>query len=178
MPLGPETLIRFEDSGTDPSTEDPSKFTPIHYAAKEGNFSVAELLLKYGTDPNAKEKSGLTSLHYAAQDGHDEMPLEYWADPSSQNNSGLTPLHLAVKGDRSSTVKLFLDAGADKEVQDNEGNTPLHLATDLSSVRLLLEETDITTDPNIARPLRGTFRELKDFERMRFEINKACRHKM
>ena len=153
------------DEGTDPSTKDPSEFTPLHHAAKGGKVSVVELLLGYGADPNAKENSGSASLHYAAQDGHNEiiqLLLEYWADPNSKDNNGLTPLHIAAKGKKVFMVKLLLDAGADAVVQDNKGNTSLHIATEPEITRLLLGEPMIISQQVSRKNIKQRFLSLRN----------------
>lgn len=72
-----------------------SGFTPLHFAAGNGNEELAELLIVKGADVNAK---------------------------SFRN---LTPLHLTIKHSQPELFKLLLEKGADPNVKDRENKTPL-----------------------------------------------------
>ena len=39
--------------------------TPLHFAARDNEVEMVELLLKHGADVNAKQNSGLTPLRVA-----------------------------------------------------------------------------------------------------------------
>ena len=43
-----------------------SGWTPLHWAAKDGNVTIAQLLVSHGADVNVKDKAGQTPLHRAA----------------------------------------------------------------------------------------------------------------
>eukprot|EP01098_Paradermamoeba_levis_P005202 TRINITY_DN2213_c0_g2_i1.p1 TRINITY_DN2213_c0_g2~~TRINITY_DN2213_c0_g2_i1.p1 ORF type:complete len:120 (-),score=23.53 TRINITY_DN2213_c0_g2_i1:6-365(-) len=43
--------------------------TPLHYATREGHFSVIQLLIDRGSDVNAKKKLGMTPLWVAVYNG-------------------------------------------------------------------------------------------------------------
>lgn len=63
-------------------------YTPLHYAAHDGQVEAAQVLLKAGANPNA----------------HDESRI------------GKTPLEAAVESSSLPIVKLLLDAGADPDI--------------------------------------------------------------
>ncbi|MGH0139783.1 UNVERIFIED_CONTAM: hypothetical protein FKN15_070094, partial [Acipenser sinensis] len=44
-----------------------SGFTPLHYAAFQGNRGLAELLLQHGADPNLPNDAGQTPFHFACR---------------------------------------------------------------------------------------------------------------
>jgi hypothetical protein len=78
-------------------------YTPLTIACKNGNYTVASILLEFGASPKITDDYGVSALHWASnlQD--------------------------------SSLVKLLLSKGqltnADLSVQDNFGATPLHFAS-------------------------------------------------
>jgi len=89
------------------SLTDDNGSTPLHLAASNGHYDVADLLVGYGADVNAANKKGRTSLHAAAVAGDDAI------------------------------VALLLLNGADAKVRDEKGNTPSDVATSDSVKRRL-----------------------------------------
>ncbi len=58
---------------------------PLHVAVMNGNFRMAEVLLRFGAEANAANNAGKNALHDAAGKGQSAMVqllLEYGADPS------------------------------------------------------------------------------------------------
>ena len=49
--------------GADINSQDNNKWTPLHFASKEGHKQVVEFLLKQGADLNIKDKHGKTPFH-------------------------------------------------------------------------------------------------------------------
>ena len=87
----------------------------LHEAAKAGDISQVELLLKSGADINEAKAFG-TPLHFAAGFGQPEMveyliahggELDAWVDPIG------TPLITAAGANRLECVKVLLKHGAD-----------------------------------------------------------------
>lgn len=73
-------------------------FTPLFYAAIDGQPHVAQWLLEQGADVLARNDEQRTPLHWAARSGHAEVVqllLAAQADPSAQDGTGRTPLALA-----------------------------------------------------------------------------------
>ena len=125
--------------------------TPLHYAAEEGHFQVAELLLSAGGQLDAKDDGGLTALHRAAWFGQCEVLaclLRARADPEERDGSGSNALHCAAAFDQVRAIALLLDARADLEATTlqgrgtDEGITALHLTGEhgnAAAARLLME---------------------------------------
>lgn len=110
--------------------------TPLHEAAKEGNFRTVETLLAEGADVNAKDEYGNTPLHEAATWSHDaiaKLLLKKGANVNAKAKFGATPLHKAAGhgnyrtlSDSREVLELLLANGADVNARDAHGDTPLH----------------------------------------------------
>lgn len=122
--------------------------TGLMYAAGNGKFALAQLLILKGADVNAvsDDQDRNTALHIAVFNG--DFPESYeiaalliqkGARINASNSSGQRPVHYLLEvGDLQKRLKLMLllkHAGADINVQNDEGNTMLHLAVNLRDVR-------------------------------------------
>ena len=59
--------------------------TPLHQAADNSQYELAELLMDFHANPNAAQNDGETPLHHAAFKGDVKMVkllLKYGADPN------------------------------------------------------------------------------------------------
>jgi ankyrin repeat protein len=108
--------------------------TPLHWAAHDGHFEIAALLLRHGADPAAQETRywGGTPLHWAAerQPVLVQLLLQHGADINSRNQrTGQTPLHYCARCDDVPEVaELLLFHGADPTLRDNRAYIPLDYA--------------------------------------------------
>ena len=105
--------------------------TAIMLAAYLENSHAVTALLERGAEVN---KTGWTALHYAAMSGNDVIIsalLEHAAYIDAQTPNGDTALMLALKGNKTSAVKLLLDEGADPTIQNNQQQTALDMAKKL-----------------------------------------------
>ena len=99
-------------------------FTPLLFAAQQGNRAAAELLITAGAEVNDADASGASVLVVAAHSGHGELGqllLERGADPNAAG-AGYTPLHAAVLLGDTALVRALLAKGADP-------NAPLKAGT-------------------------------------------------
>ena len=113
--------------------------TPLHFAAEQGDFWVAELLLAAGGQLDAKDHGGSSPLHAAAWRGRCEVIaslLRARADPEERDRNGSNALHWATASDKVRAMALLLDKRADIEAttlqgrRTDEGMTPLHVAAE------------------------------------------------
>jgi hypothetical protein len=87
--------------------DEPTFWTPLHWAAFAGSPDIIELLVQHGASVHATDNAGATPLHIAAADpyfdyDHDENEriryitshtlLELGANPTAQDINGKTPL--------------------------------------------------------------------------------------
>lgn len=99
-------------------------FTPLLFAAQQGDRESAEFLLAAGADVNDADASGASALVVAAHSGHGTLAqvlLDRGADPNAAG-AGYTPLHAAVLRGDVELVRALLAKGAD-------ANTPLKTGT-------------------------------------------------
>jgi len=64
-------LVISQGAEVDPKIE--GGFTPLMYAAREGNLEVVKLLVGKGAKANAQSKEGETALKLAEKGGHVEV---------------------------------------------------------------------------------------------------------
>ncbi|KLU86792.1 hypothetical protein MAPG_05802 [Magnaporthiopsis poae ATCC 64411] len=119
---------------THKEAKSPYGLTPLLWAVKKGNESVASLLLKAGADKEAKDADGFTPLLWAAKNRNESVAsllVNAGADKEAKGADGFTPLFWAVRhGRQEGLVRLLVEAGADKEAKDDEGLTPLNWAVE------------------------------------------------
>jgi ankyrin repeat protein len=118
-------------SGPGVGTRSKNKFTPLLFAAQQGNIDIARMLLAAGSDVNESAPDGIagdtnalrafkpdtesTALLVAIDSHHEAMAaflLEKGADPN-RRGAGRTALHSAVQQAMPDIVKALLAHGAD-----------------------------------------------------------------
>jgi len=165
--------------GADVRAASKSGFTPLMFAAQQGDVDSASLLINAGASPNEvrpKSFGGFTPLIIASAMGHGKMVdllLDKGADPNTLDARGYTPLHLLVRDsdygiDLASKdkivgiVKSLLAHGAKPNIrlkQDRpavtvtevslQGATPLLLAAEVSNVGVIKALLEAGADPLI-----------------------------
>ena len=117
--------------------------TPLHVAARRGDATIVERMLK-GTDPEIADMGGNRPLGYAAYYGKPQAFRLLWAPKTAKqrNADGQSLLHLAAHGGDAEILETLLRHGLEVSRADGDGRTPLHFATmktHRAAVRLLLE---------------------------------------
>ncbi|CDP03701.1 unnamed protein product [Coffea canephora] len=101
-------------------------FTPLHYAAEEGNKEILQLLISKGAEIDSNSESG-TPLQCAALSGKGEavkILLDNKANPNSVTQLYFPPLMLSIIARSFNCLDLLLKAGADPNL-GSCGKTPL-----------------------------------------------------
>ena len=105
---------RLVEHGADIHARTTFGFTPLLFAAREGDLESARLFLDEGADPNTKM--------YATDEKIDTIMARV------QDRTELSALHIAVQRGKGDLATLLLERGADPN-DDTPGWAPLHWAT-------------------------------------------------
>lgn len=103
--------------------------TPLHRAARNGDYKQTQVLLEEGADVNAENKKGNRPLHLAAEHNADtvmEVLLKNGADVNAKNKHLDTPLHSAAYYNADKAIRVLLKNGADVNATTYAATTPLH----------------------------------------------------
>jgi ankyrin repeat protein len=171
-----EELVR---GGADIHASSKTGFTPLMFAAQQGDVDTARILISAGANPNeVRPKSGnsYTPLIIASAMGHAkvvELLLDKGADPNVIDARGYTSLHLAVrdsdyginltgKDEIVKIVRALLAHGANPnhrlKLERNvgtlnevslQGATPLLLAAEVNNLEAARALLDAGADPRI-----------------------------
>jgi len=126
--------------GNDPSlvrSMDYYNMTALHFAARTGDVSIAQFLLKEGADIEAENDFAITPLHEAVRNGNAEvleLLLRNKADVNCIDMDENTPLHMAVLFEDTECAKILLDNGANFKVKNNRDESPFDLAESDSEI--------------------------------------------
>jgi len=95
----------------------PGGFSALHYAARDGHFEIAKMLVAAHADVNLVEANGIHPLLAAISNDHVEVAqflLDHGSDPNSMDVWGRTPLFEAVAV-RDLEVNKTEDNGVDRD---------------------------------------------------------------
>jgi len=129
--------------------------TPLIWAAKYGNYTLAKLLLEQkNANPALTDKQGLAPLTHAAKAGHEDVVkilLERGdVNPNLLDKDGRTPLSYAAESGHEGVVKILLErADVNPDSSNKLNQTPLSYAAKSGHegvVKILLERTGINPD--------------------------------
>ena len=99
------------DSGATIDSKNTQGFTPLHYAAWEGNQDIAVSLLRKGASANAADNKGKTPMHYAAHKDRVNVMydlLRYGGDPELVS-SNRQRSSIEMSDSKSATHSLLLN---------------------------------------------------------------------
>lgn len=117
----PDVVKALLDVHADPRAHSKQGFMPIHFAAREGNQAVVEVLLSAGVDINI-----LTEADKGAVPAQGRTPSGLViGGAKTQGANGYTPLLVATVRAQVPLALWLLDHGADPNIMD-AGFTPLH----------------------------------------------------
>jgi ankyrin repeat protein len=132
--------------GADVNAAQGDGMTALHWAATQGDPSLAQMLLSAGANVRATTRlGGLTALHMASQAGQAQVAavlIASGADPNLATTTGATSLMLAARSGSVDTATRLVETGADiNRAESAFGQTALMVAAGLDRadvVRLLL----------------------------------------
>ena len=139
----------------DMNGRDSNGATPLIWAAKYGNYTLAKLLLEQGgANPTLSDKQGLTPLAHAAKAGQREVVKLFLergdVTPELSDEDGRTSLSYAAEYGHEDVVKTLLElVGVNPNLADKYGWTPLSYAARFGHegvAKILLERGDVNPD--------------------------------
>lgn len=115
--------------------------TPLHWAARGGDFSTVRWLVKKaGAHVHLADKESNTPLHWATRGGRHKLVrwlVQKGANLHATNKKGDTPLHWAAAAGHTNVVRWLIFEGAYWDVRNNEGSTALHMASENGHVEIV-----------------------------------------
>ena len=122
--------------------------TPLHIAARYGDFRLMSEVLDHGADADIQDNAGWTPLHYLAWVGNSklmaEVLLKQGADVNATEDNGDTPLHCAAARNNEDLADSLINKEAVRDIENEDGNAPIDPAHMHSANRVynLLKERD------------------------------------
>ncbi|MBO9481659.1 ankyrin repeat domain-containing protein [Salinisphaera sp. G21_0] len=116
-----------------------TEYTPLHYAAEEGQLEAIKALIAKGADVSAQTEKGVTPLHYAAAQGQPEAIdalIAAGADVNARTKNGFTPLHYAAAQGQQEAIDALIANGADVNARSEKGYTALKSASDNEKINI------------------------------------------
>ena len=129
-------------SRTEIDQGDMQGYTPLHWAARRGDFEMVSLLLQEGADPNIPGNRGVYALHFASKRKSvrciDQM-LRYRTDVNARDSMQITPLlHMCYYPQPDLVcAKRLIEKGAMVDALDCQGATPLMFVSRYNSIPML-----------------------------------------
>jgi len=125
-----KTLLK---SGADVNAAQGDGMTALHWAARNGDAELTQMLLYAGANVKATTRlGGYTALMMAADLGHADVIkalLAGGADAKAANALGTTPLMMAAMSGNAAAVTTLVENGAEIEAKEKTfGQTPLMFA--------------------------------------------------
>ncbi|XP_057370599.1 uncharacterized protein LOC130691644 isoform X2 [Daphnia carinata] len=141
-----------------PNIADKNGFVPLHVAALNSSFKIAELLIENkATIDLCNNKELTTPLFCAALSNSvliSELLMKMGADTNKVDAFGQTVLHIAVVKNSVNVAKLLLENGCQKNVNavDDFGKSPLHIAVFHNLIQMAHLLLDNGANPNVTEP--------------------------
>jgi len=126
-----ENARRQLEAGANVNKQIESGWAPLHWAARDGNEKLVEMLIANGANLDITLADGWTPLHFAATRGHVEIVkllINKGANVNVRNSAGWTPLFRSILRNHKECFQLLVSSGSDLNLKANDGLTPLDLA--------------------------------------------------
>ena len=145
-----DTVIELCQNGIDVNFTKIGSTTHLMSAARLGNSSIIQILLKYGADINKADPERITALMLASDYGHIKAAQCLLNNPAIEINKqtvwGVTALMMAAQNNNCDMIQLLIQYGADINTAKSAGKTALMIATangHIQAAQCLLRSTTI-----------------------------------
>ncbi|CAL8087043.1 unnamed protein product [Calicophoron daubneyi] len=155
-----EVRLWLDDSENDVNQGDEHRFSLLHWAAREGQLPIVDLLVLRGARVNATNMGDDTALHLAASHGHIDVVHYllncYRFNVDVANEHGNTPLHYACFWNHLEISEYLIKNGASLMQENKYGETPLEIARPRAAALLAPLAEALGHDLSHRRPFRDT----------------------
>lgn len=155
-----EVKMWLDDFENDVNQGDEHRFSLLHWAAREGQINIVDLLVLRGARINATNLGDDTALHLAASHGHIDV-VHYLLNchrfnVDAANEHGNTALHYACFWNHLEIAEYLIKNGASLMQENKYGETPLELARPRAAALLAPLAEALEHDLSRRRPFRDT----------------------
>lgn len=115
-------------AGADVDAQQSGGWCALHYALKDSNAAVLNLILKHSPNVNLATNTGVRPMHLAAMAGIVDIGVELLrrgADINAIDCNGLTALRVAVQQGRKDMAMMLIEAGARLDLVSHIDNLSL-----------------------------------------------------
>ena len=145
--------------GKDPNQSDAAGGrTALHWAVRNGNIEIVDILIKGGADLNKGDQAGKTALSHAAESGKVDLTrklIESGADVNKRDLVGGNSVLWAAGLGNADTLAIVVEAGGNVDVKDINGLTPLQWAAQTGKTDSMKILIDGGADVNATDSLNG-----------------------
>ena len=110
---------------------DNNRWTPLHFAAKNGSYELIKYFTYMKIDIHQKTFDGIDCLHIAACNRHlnlcKKLILEHNFDINLVNKTGWSTLHFSARSGSCNLFNFFADMVTDVNIKENNENNCLHI---------------------------------------------------
>ncbi|KAF6777075.1 hypothetical protein AHF37_02863 [Paragonimus kellicotti] len=149
-----------DDIENDVNQGDEHRFSLLHWAAREGQLAVVDLLVMRGARVNATNMGDDTALHLAASHGHIDVVHFllncHRFNVDVPNEHGNTPLHYACFWNHLEISEYLIKQGASLMQENKYGETPLEIARPRAAALLAPLAEALGHDLSHRKPFRDT----------------------
>ncbi|CAH8554461.1 unnamed protein product [Heterobilharzia americana] len=155
-----EVKLWLDDIENDVNQGDEHRFSLLHWAAREGQRNIVDLLVIRGARINATNMGDDTALHLAAAHGHFDV-VHYLLNShrlyvDSANEHGNTALHYACFWNHLEIAEYLIKNGASLMQENKYGETPLELIRPRAAALIAPLAQALGHDLSHRRPFRDT----------------------
>merc|ERR1719310_1253767 len=132
-------------------SRDNDSWTPLHWAAQDGQLRFAVKLLALGATANAADVCGATPLMIAAYNGHvgicEALLKERSTDVRQGNGFLNTACHYAAQRGQAGCIDVLVKANAEVDCVDKHGDSPLAWAARNGHIEAVHKLVEMRADP-------------------------------